>query len=536
MRANRERICLKSVGFDRLTKRRTNHTPLLLLSLSPRTCSGARLGNERAFILSPFFAVDMMLPSSSSSTSNAAPQRFYGGLAVALYGTTPSCPSTNVISIVDAVIDFSGNLCTVTCTTRACPVIVIDLHGVKDVRRVIQPDEGVAAIELDVQVFEMQSAVGPQWASYVLTIASVRADSGLVAALFTSAIHYQRRAAQMLPTGMPRMMLSPAVFGSAGQGSPGGVGRIGADVVAFSGFGARDAELAVIRQRRSERQRHLVGQMMLGLSASVAATSGIPMDSLLLATSHDDDASQRSRLLNGPLTTVQGHDDVSLMASGRTSKGMQPATAALIAQQQSAAASAAGLYDMHWCKWCSDFASTPLHERHCPNRPVECSWCGATMKSGQFDDHKYRCGDAVAQHAQQQQRREALAAARRGMDAPRQSTHVVEVAPAAASASSPSPPSTSAPESSSPPNVHGRVCIWCAKDFPKSHDSVCPEKSVMCKKCLEEVKLKDKNAHRLVCIRASGDDKASTVASSNAASAATTPRSGNKGVSFDVKE
>jgi hypothetical protein len=438
------------------------------------------------------------------------PQRFYGGLAFGLYESTPNAPLFSVLNVVDTIVDLGAHTLTVTCTTRAMAVLAVELTAVNDVRRVIVPEDGVAAVELDLQVFEASSAVGPQWKTYVATIASIRVDAGLIAALFTSAVHYQRKALSMQSGAIPRMLIAPVISaGPNGSSRVGGGGGGGA-------FGGQDAELAIIRQRRSERQRRLVNAMMLGFSVA-------------------GDPSSHSSGMSGGSSALSGR---SLFDSEALLTSSNPAGGSLGAGGGGASDA---LLDAHWCRWCNEYVPHATHLKVCLNRPVECSWCGERMKAKTFESHKFECGAAEQRAAHMVGANDPrLMISNQGRGRNAREADTPSPAPAAASSwrresidqtddGDDDDDKRSRGKSSEPEGDH--ECMWCHKMRDKAHQKECPMREVLCRRCHQTVAIKDKKSHRLTCSRAAADGNATSALSkdtSAVSSPASTPRAGGK--------
>lgn len=459
--------------------------------------------------------------------TDGRPLSFYGGIAlsVAEIREGPSVRTAPIsyhqAHIVDAqvIVDPSQLNLTALCTTRNAVVLRVPFSAVHDVRRIgsmnlVTPIGGNRAstsawaamaggtngtnpmfstanntavgVEVEYLLQERSEAViGSVWRTYVCTIISTRRDTTIIERLFRALLGLYRLTRALDEPEIDDAVVSPHTHRPQMPAStlsheqvdflqplPPGVSwspsrtrqHGGLDVAlgaAPSPFRNHDVtnsdamrELRAIQMRRQQRQQQLVGAMILGDSGEAPHPGGS-----------------------------------SIGASGR---GMGQAW-----NDQAPS-------DLHWCRWCGEFQTGVNHVRNCPNRAVECSWCGERMKKKQFDDsHRHQCSEIPGDDgaARYRVRAPTSNAAVGTSDAPLPPTDS-QMIPRMAEPSVPVPQAAAAPEPKPEPKAYGRTCIWCDEDKPKSHDPNCPKRRTMCKSCNEVIMVCDKAKHRMSCIKA----------------------------------
>jgi hypothetical protein len=309
---------------------------------------------------------------------------------------------------------------------------------------------------------DFQVADGGSWRGHTAALVSTRGDAEIVDDLFRLLLMGERRAranSSALCAAPPSQLVSsPRMDASASQ-QQFAVAEAGGQQQVFTGnssaIDTAAEALEAIRRRRSERQKALVAAMVLGPETDMAHFTG-----------------------TAPPIAPAGAAQAPTLAPAAGDYGHKlPSTAT-------------------WCRWCNSYAAEgPIHLNNCPNRVVECSWCGERMPRARFDQHQVRCSardDALARKALQRRQEEKLAA---------KSAARVQSLQAAALEEASSDDGGSGGGGSTATD-HGRACVWCKKNKPKSHDRTCGKRRVMCGTCHQLVMYVEKDEHRSTCRKA----------------------------------
>jgi hypothetical protein len=491
---------------------------------------------------------------------------FYGGIAARVLAENTAAlgamgPVTRgrvdtrhghaVLDVVDAQIFIGGerakDAVVVRCTLRGMVVLGIALMDVSDVRR----SEGGAAMEIDFSAVEDSASLGRIRRRHTLVIQSSRGDIALIHELYYALVSSHRSAlvgpaavaadqasqkhrgygggSTMTMTGIAQSRTAagydeswPAAvhggFQAATQhrGLTHGITSPAASdtplelcsspaVFETSGSRAAAAELAQIQERRRQRQRVLVGDL-LTVHGNRAGTRELNPDALFNNTSA------------GGMAFGSGG------AAGNAESGSP-----VVAE-----------HELTWCKWCNDFVAGLRHAVACDNRPVQCSWCSTRMTHRQFTSHQFECrsmpdyqlaaeqerakreGDLQRQLRHRQQmigRRSGRADTDDGSDLSDASDRderrrakrspppsMQPAAPSAETLAVKAAAEASAARRQAEEDLeradfekYGRRCVWCKRPQPKTHDPKCLERRVVCKACHEGVVMRQKDEHRLTC-------------------------------------